>query len=332
MDTANKNLKSYSDSYLYNKYPAYQKLILDAIMKDPLIDKSTDQFQDVIFDIKRTKLVSESLVRILTSTNTILLDCVKPLPRTFKVFASKDPKSKTPGIKIFIDCTNVITKQASGSAYNVDDIKLVSYLINAGICMVYHKNYTLITRRSSMIKYATTCFAKLFTFIIDYLAKVSIQESNKVKVLYLSAMYFLEGILRMDNPNASKTMAKKIAAISDREATMLDVLIDKACYEKGMQPRDVNPYENIKVFISTLIKVMHFNSKVVSLDIVCELWMKQYGPGTIFAIEYFPAFSALLTDAYNGGYLNQQKTIEKVCGADMVEYSKEVLNLLATIA
>ena len=332
META-KNLKSYSDSYLYNKYPTYQKLILDAIAKDPVLDKTTDQFQDVIFDIKRTKLISESLVRILTSTNTILLDCIKPLPRTFKVFASRDPKSKNPNsIKIFIDCTNVITKQANSSSYNVDDIKLVSYLINAGICMVYHKNYTLITRRQNMIKSATTCFAKLFTFIIDYLAKVSIQESNKVKVLYLSAMYFLEGILKMDNPNSSKATAKKIAAISDREATMLDVLLDKACYEKGMEPRDVNPYENIKIFISTLIKVMHFNTKVVSLDIVCELWMKQYGPGTVFGMEYFPAFSAMLTDAYNGGYLNQQKTIEKVCGADMVDYSKDALNLLTTIA
>jgi hypothetical protein len=49
-------------------------------------------------------------------------------------------------------------------------------------------------------------------------------------------------------------------------------------------------------------------------------------------MEYFPAFSAMITDAYNGGYLNQQKTIEKVCGAEMVEYSKQVITLIGSIA
>jgi hypothetical protein len=183
-----------------------------------------------------------------------------------------------------------------------------------------------------MITNATTCFAKLFTFIIDYLAKVSIQESNKIKVLYLSAMYFLEGILRMDDPAGSARLAKKIAAISDREATMLDILLDKACNIKGMKAREVNPYENIKVFISTLTKVMHLNEKIITTDIIVEKWMQQYGPGTVFAMEYFPAFSAMITDAYNGGYLNQQKTIEKVCGAEMVEYSKQVITLIGSIA
>ena len=161
-----KQLKSYSDSYLYQKHPRYQKILFDAILKDPMIDKSTDEFQDVIYEIKRSKYISESLVRILNSTNTVLLDCVNPMPRTFKVFCAKDPKSKVPSqMKVFIDCTNVITKRADSSDYIVDDVKLISYLMNAGISMVYHKNYTLITRRSEMMTEATTCFAKLFTSI-----------------------------------------------------------------------------------------------------------------------------------------------------------------------
>ena len=328
-----KQLKSYSDSYLYQKYPKYQKILFDAILKDPMIDKSTDEFQDVIYEIKRSKYISESLVRILNSTNTVLLDCINPMPRTFKVFCAKDPKSKVPSqMKVFIDCTNVITKRADSSDYVVDDVKLISYLMNAGIAMVYHKNYTLITRRSEMMTEATTCFAKLFTFIIDYLAKVSIQESNKIKVLYLSAMYFLEGIMKMDEPESSKALAKKIAAISDREATMLDILLDKACNIKGMRAREIDPYENIKIFISTLTKVMHLNEKIITTDIVVEKWMQQYGPGTVFALEYFPAFSAMLTDAYEGGYLNQQKTIEKVCGTSMVTYTKQAINLIGSIA
>ena len=60
--------------------------------------------------------------------------------------------------------------------------------------------------------------------------------------------------------------------------------------------------------------------------------MRQFGPGTVFGLEYYPAFSAMITDAYVGGYLNNQKTIEKICGKDMVQYSKDVITMLGTIA
>ena len=180
-----------------------------------------------------------------------------------------------------------------------------------------------------MIQYSATCFSKLFTYIIDYLAKISIQESNKIKTLYLSSMYFLEGILRMDNIPSSSKLAKKIAGISEREANMIDILLDKYCHVRG--ENDIDPYDNIKTFVSVLTNVMHLNDKVIVLDTIVEKWMQQYGPGTVIGLEYFPIFSSMLTDAYNGGYINQQKTIEKVCGNDMVEYSKKVIDLIGTI-
>ena len=50
------------------------------------------------------------------------------------------------------------------------------------------------------------------------------------------------------------------------------------------------------------------------------------GPQTAFGLEYFPNFSTILTDAYTGVYLNNQKTIEKICGTSMIGYAKNVLN------
>lgn len=331
MNSRKKEVKSYSDSYLYRKFPLYSKKITDAIMKDPVIDKGTEQFKDVIYEIKRAR-VSESLVNILNSKNTILLDCEDPMPRTFKVFAARDMKSRDRGIKIFIDCTNVIEKAKKSSDYIVDQSKLIAYLINGAIAMDYHKNYNDIIKRSNLILTATEAFSKEFTFVVDYLAKVSIQETNKIKVLYLSSMYFLEGVLQLDNPSKSKTIAKKIAGISDREATMLDLMIEKASVPKKGLAKDYDPYENIKTFINSLREVMKFNKKVISTDMIVERWMTQYGPGTVFGLEYFPAFSAMITDAYIGGYINQQKAIEKVLGTTMVEYSKIVLQIVDGLA
>ena len=187
--------------------------------------------------------------------------------------------------------------------------------------MIYHKNFNSITRSSNIVTYSTEAFSKLFTFVIDYLTKVSIQESSKIKVLYLSAMYFLCNLLNFDiDEKRTMDIAKKVSGISEREANMLNILAARV--------DNNNPYENIKIFIQALRKVMHFNEKVITPDMVVERWMAQYGPGTVFGLEYFPAFSAMVTDAYIGGYLNQQKTIEKVLGTTLVEYSKEAIYII----
>lgn len=328
-----KELKSYSDSYFYKQYPKYQKLLLDAIMTDPLIDKATEEFKGVILDLKHQR-TDEALLRILNSTNTVLLDCDVPLPRTFKVFCAKEMKGRDRGkIKVFIDASACIVKDPKHGDYNVNETALVSYLMNAGVSMIYHKNFDILRRRANMNIGITKCFANCFTHIIDFLAKISIQESKKIQVTYLSAMYFLMGILQLDNENKARDIAMKVADISKNEAILLEDAIEKACRKHSdIKEKDLNPYENIKIFVNSLRDAMHLNPKAVSLDIIVERWMMQFGPGTVFGLEYFPAFSAMITDAYVGGYLNNQKTIEKICGKDMVQYSKDVIAMLGSIA
>lgn len=320
---SNKILKGYSDTYLYSKYPLYSKQLTTAIMQDPMIDKSTDAFADVIHDVKRTR-VSDAIVKILKSNNTVLLDCDDPLPKSFKVFCAKDFRTNGKPTRIFIDCSGVITKAKTSSALICDEMKLVSYLVNGGMCMIYHCSFTDIERRSALVKNAAACFARCFTFIVDYLVKVSLQETNKAKTLYLSAMYFLVNQLGFDEGYATD-MAKKIADISEREAQMLNLLVDKA---NRVSDTKLEPYENIKTFINVLREVMKFNKAKITIDNIIERWMTQYGVGTILGLEYFPAFSAMMTDCYVGAYLNNQRSIENVCKVEMIAYAKEVLGLL----
>ena len=130
-----------------------------------------------------------------------------------------------------------------------------------------------------------------------------------------------------------EAIAIKVAGVSKNEATLLDISIERACRKHSdIKEKDINPYKNIKIFINSLRDAMHLNPKAISLDTVVERWMRQFGPGTVFGLEYYPAFSAMITDAYVGGYLNNQKTIEKICGKDMVQYSKDVITMLGTIA
>ena len=85
-------------------------------------------------------------------------------------------------------------------------------------------------------------------------------------------------------------------------------------------------FTNIKTFtdkLSSLLKVPE-----LKVDNVIDKWMYLYGINTVFSMEYYPALSAMLTDAYCGAYINNQKTIEKVVGNTLVDYSKEVITKL----
>ena len=113
---------------------------------------------------------------------------------------------------------------------------------------------------------------------------------------------------------------------------MLDMLMERNSISKGDAKNEANPYENIKTFIAAMRETLHLNKKVISTDMIVERWMMLYGSSTVFAMEYFPHFSAMITDAYIGAYLNKQKAIEKVCGTAMISYSKEVISLIDSIA
>ena len=65
----------------------------------------------------------------------------------------------------------------------------------------------------------------------------------------------------------------------------------------------------------------------LTIDMVIEKWMYLFGVSTVFALELFPSFAQMLTDAYIGAYINNQKTIEKVCGGEMVAFTKALLEI-----
>ena len=105
----------------------------------------------------------------------------------------------------------------------------------------------------------------------------------------------------------------RIANIESREAQIVDIQIDQ------------NSFANINTFVATLTTI--FKLKDFSVDMLVGKWMQFFGTGTVFALEFFPAFSTMLTDAYVGGYINQQLTIEKITGQSMVKFTKQILQI-----
>lgn len=302
--------KTYNNTYIYSKFP-YEENIFRFLINADRIDKDSPKFEDIKYEFKKRQTHS-SLFKILCSKNVILCTAQSmPLNTQFRVICSKDPKFKSStDYKVFIDCSGLIILDKDGNykCRNIDI--LISHIINAMVCMIYHKAENQILS-AQLIPDVMESFANLFTHVIDYLAKISVIPSTKAKCQYLACMYFTQNIIDKDFNENYQHIAGKITNISEREQDMI------------MAQCDPEDFSNIKTFTSKLAELLKIPA--LKVDNVIDKWMYLYGSNTVFGIEYFPALSAMLTDAYCGAYINNQKTIEKVVGNTLVSYTKNVI-------
>ncbi len=309
--------KTYAGTYLYRQYNEYEKQIFSFMMSGSEIDKNTSDFDDIKYEVKKRQ-VSNSLVKVLESKEVVLLTGNKPLPKAFKVFCAKDIKGpKKDQMKVFIDCSNIISTDETTGKYvcrrnNIDIF--ISYLVSAMHTLIYYADEERFSSNSKVMQVGAHAFASLFTHVVDYACKISSMPSSKNKCMYLASLYYLSNILGKDHTTeGSRRIAKKISGLSDRDAGIVDIQIKS---ESMM---------DIRYFVETVSNILRINK--LTLDIVVERWMSIYGTGTVFSLEIFPAFASMITDAYVGAYMNNQKTIEKIASTNMTEFTKVLLSI-----
>lgn len=308
--------KTIADSYIYNLFPDYNKALIGFIMKSSRIDTSGPEFADVLFDIRRRR-ISDSLSKIITSKNVVIgINENMPLPKAFRVFVAKDLKDGNK-VKVFIDCTDCL--KLKDAKYDCTDLNwLMSYLINATTSFIYKIRPEKLMLDQSVILDGCECFMRLFSYIIDRIYKIVSVQSLKKRVDYFLSLYYLVNIMKKDFSSDSsnrniRNIAMKVTGIEDRDASSVDISVE------------LTDFDNIKTCIEALGRM--FNFKGITVDIILSMWMQSFGTGTQFALEFFPQFSAMLTNAYVGGYLNNQNTIEKLCSGAMVSFCKNILKI-----
>jgi hypothetical protein len=92
-----------------------------------------------------------------------------------------------------------------------------------------------------------------------------------------------------------------------------------------------NPFKNIYTFVEALAKVLRIEGQL-KLDNVIEKWGWVYGSGTQYGTELYTSFASILTNAYVGSYINNQKTIEKVLGRTLVEFTNALFKVGSELA
>ena len=310
--------KLFSDTYLYRKYPEYDKKMFEFIMGAERIDVNSEAFEDIMIDIKHRK-INDALIKVLKSDNVIIgIKPGKSLPKAFKVFVAKDVKEDKK-LKTFIDVSDcVFMKNGVYVCNHIDWI--ISYLINAMTSYIYAMLETKFTNNSSIIKYGGDAFVRCFSYIIDRIYKISTVQSLRKKVEYVAALYYQINILGKDyskNFDSIKTTAMRISKIDAKDANIVDILLNDSCFL------------DIELFTENLARMFKF--KDLSVSLILEKWMSAFGTGTIFALEFFPAFSMMMTNTYIGGYIDHQNSIENIAGTSLVEFSKTILQIGASV-
>ena len=304
--------KKVSDTYLYN-VGEYEKRLYKWFIESTVIDKSDESIQDIRYDVKRGQNTTV-LLKVFDSNNVVLLRNNIPQPRAFKVFAADDVKSGDKKRKVFIDVTDIVIFTNGKYEIKPRDLdKFVSYLMSALCYLIYYADPDKILNNSTLLDTGNEAFAKLFTHCIDSLRIGSVDKIRE-KTMYLSSLYYQSNILGKDFTSSVENRAKKVSGLNNREIEMLEAQLSS------------DTFKDIKCFVESLAKVLRCDNSL-KIDNFVERWYFLFGTGTQFAMELYPAFSSLLTNAYNGAYINNQKTIEKILGRTLIEYTLALLRL-----
>lgn len=298
-----------SKCYLYSKMNGYTKVMADAILHAKRIDRNTTEFaEDVGLEIKRSK-APIYLLKILNSKNTHLIQPENPLPKPIRVFAAKDIKGNKK-INAFIDISNIIT-QTNNNRYKVNTSVLIAYLLSAKHNMMYYGIPGAFSNKSQLVLLETRAFAKLFTHVIDYLGNISVIPENREKMMYLSAEYFLYNHLKLTDEDRIHEIAMRVADITESQQNIFNIVSDG---------KDLKTLPGFVDAVKTIFKM-----NKLTLSLVIEKWMFLYGAATVLSLEFLPSFLTMITDAYSGVYLNNQKSIEKILAKDLVELGKMLI-------
>ena len=316
-------MKNLSDSCFYAK-TEYEKPLFSYIMGAHRIDKDSDSFTDIVYDVKRQ--ANSVLIKVLLSNRIVLMIDQKSVSRAYKVIYSADPKNKNDKKKVFIDCTGIITYE--NGQYKAKKISyLIAYLITAMTYVIYYNLPKAILSNSVLMKSSTEAFVDLMLYVLGYLKVPITYNDNKERMSFVLAQYYQICVAERDPGENVYNLAKSISGIKEKKTCdYLNVLF------ANFFTKDLT-FDKFLVKFAEVFLDQHEgqmtpkNRAQLTTDTFVQRWMYAYGPSTFFGLDCFVPFSQILTDCYVGAYLNQQNTIEKVVGKNFTTFTNELLKV-----
>lgn len=307
-------IKTFSDTYIYNKTAdengSMGRAVINFIKTSDRINTASSAFEQIKTQVK-VRQGNAIIYKVLMNKNIVLCIGKVEAPASFKVFRAKDLLSSNKEPKVFIDCTGLFKIGADGMFVCKEIDKFCAYLLMALVNFLYYDHNTNLIDNSTIAKSSTSCFIKLFTAVLDNLRVTNFSE-NRIKIAYITGVYYAFSVMGKPLESARSYAANAIGLNSK----------DAGGYDYWYTLEDL---ANIDTFISFLAKTFKLGDLNSSIYLV--RYMQMYGKGTIFGLELLPSFLSILTNADSGTFINQQKTILKLCGKEVVTATNEIIKL-----
>lgn len=317
-------MKKLSDSCFYDKLD-YEKPLFNYLMGAHRVDKNSDSFNDIVYDVKRQS-TNSVLVKVLLSKRVVLMIDQKGISRAFKVIYSADPKNRADKHKVFIDCTGIITFE--NGEYKIKKVSyLISYLITAMTYVTYYNLPKVIISNSILMKSSTEAFVDLMLYVLGYLKVPITYNDNKERMSFTLAEYYQICVAGKEPGESVYNLAKSVSKIKEKKTCdyLHAIFAQFLTYDF---PFDKFLSKFAEVFLGQDdTQISPKNRAKLTADAFVQRWMYAYGPSTFLALDCFVPFSQLLTDTYVGAYLNQQNTIEKVVGKNFTTFTNELIKV-----
>ena len=318
-------MKVISDSYLY-KVTDYNKEIFKYLMEADRVDKNDSSFQDIVYAVKQQ--ATSVLLKVLLSNKVVLMVRENGISRAFKVIYVKDIKEDKDVKKVFIDCSGIISIE--NGVYKCKKVGvLISYLTAAMTYIIYYNNPKLITGSVTLMKNGAGAFADMMLYVFGYLKVPITYADNKERMSFVLAEYYLLCVEGVAPGETIYNVAKQISGIKDKKICDYLHTLFSFTFEDGAADFNQFLMKFAEVFLDQKEgSISPKNRAKLTVDSFVQRWMYAYGPSTFLGLECFVPFSQILTDCYNGAFINQQNTIEKVAGSKTVlNFTNELLRI-----
>lgn len=319
-------MKRVSDAYLY-QVADQGKNIFEYIMSAERVDKNSDSFGDVVYSVKKQAI--SILMKVLLSDKIVLMIDPKGMSRAFKVIYCKDVKDSKQKRKVFIDCSGIISHE--NGVYTCKKIgTLVSYLTTAMAYIIYYENPKAILSNNTLMKSSASAFVDMMLYVLGYLKVPVTYADNKERMAFVLAEYFLICNAGLDSQSETiYNLSKQLSGIKDKKTCDYLHTLFAFTFANGECKFDKFLAKFAEVFLNQVEgEPTPKNRAKLTVDAFAQRWMYAYGSNTFLGLECFVPFSQIITDCYNGAFINQQNTIEKVAGSKtVVMFSNELLKV-----
>lgn len=237
------------------------------------------------------------------------------IPSCIPSYLIVSPKTKQPTALFNLTPYGVLTKK-SGEMH-IDTRQLYAMAENATITLGCFKNWNALTMNQAVLKQGAMMYSKIFCKVLDKMFALNLSVIKSDKVRYYAAKFFLINIMEKPQGSTVDSIAYNCCVGG---TTMATIRNDESTFPQGA-------YESYETFIKALSESIEGFGNL-SVRNYLDSYIKMYGPSTVMALEYFPAFCFMIFSAVVGAHLNAEFVLVNLLAKDMDKFYNDVANIV----